>query len=134
MDIIVAILLIIGTVFIFLASIGLLRMPDVYLRMSASAIAATFGVASMLLAAALHFMELGLTLHIIGLIILLVLTVPIGAHMLGRTSHVIGLSMWKKTVCDDLAGKYNIETNDFDSPDTEHEDNNDSKDNQKETE
>ncbi len=116
-EILVSILLVIGTIFIFLASIGLLKMPDVYLRMSASAIAATFGVASMLLAAAIYFMELGLTLHIIGLIIFLVLTVPIGTHMLGRTSHIIGLDMWDKTVCDDLKGKYCDETNDFDGMD-----------------
>ncbi len=116
---IAAFFLIIGTLFIFIASIGLLKMPDVYLRMSTSAIAATFGVLSMLVATAIHFMELTLTLHIIGLIIFLMLTVPIGAHMLGRSSHIIGLEMWDKTVCDDLKGKFNKDTNDFDGMEEE---------------
>ena len=107
--------LIIGTLFILIASIGLLKMPDVYLRMSASTIAGTFGVASMLIAVAIYFLNITITLHIIGIIIFLILTVPIGAHMLGKTSHIIGLKMWGKTVCDDLKGKYDEETKQYKS-------------------
>lgn len=101
--------MVIGAIFIFVASIGLLKMPDVYLRMSASTIAGTFGVASMLLAAAIHFYDFGIFVHIIGVIIFLILTVPVGAHMLGRSSHIIGLPMWKNTVRDDLKDKYDHE-------------------------
>ena len=110
---IVLLFLVIGTVFIFIASIGLLKMPDVYLRMSASTIAGTFGVASMLIAVAIFFGGLSLVLHIAGVIVFLILTVPVGAHMLGRTSHIIGLKMWDKTVADDMQGKYNEETHGF---------------------
>jgi multicomponent Na+:H+ antiporter subunit G len=98
--------MIIGALFILIASIGLLKMPDVYLRMSASTIAGTFGVASMLIAVAIHFHDFGIFLHIVGVIIFLILTVPVGAHMLGRSSHIIGLPMWEKTVCDDMKDKY----------------------------
>ncbi len=101
--------MIIGALFILIASIGLLKMPDVYLRMSASTIAGTFGVASMLVAVAIHFHDFGILLHIIGVIIFLILTVPIGAHMLGRSSHIIGLPMWEKTVCDDMKDQYDHE-------------------------
>lgn len=113
MEYVVLFFLVLGAVFIFIASIGLMKMPDVYLRMSASTIAGTFGVASMLIAVAIHFASFYTALHIFGVIIFLILTVPIGAHMLGRTSHIIGLKMWNKTVCDDLKGKYNDETADF---------------------
>ena len=114
-EILVLIFLTIGTLFILIASIGLLKMPDVYLRMSASTIAGTFGVATMLIAVAIYFLDITVTLHIIGIIIFLILTVPIGAHMLGRAAHIIGLKMWDKTVCDDLEGKYDEETNQFKS-------------------
>ena len=117
------IFLITGTVFIFIASIGLLKMPDVYLRMSASTIAGTFGVASMLIAAAIHFYDLGLALHILGVIVFLILTVPIGAHMLGRVSHNIGLDQWNKTVCDDLKGKYNPDKNEYEGINSNNEEN-----------
>jgi multicomponent Na+:H+ antiporter subunit G len=105
--------LIIGTIFIFIGSLGLLKMPDVYLRMSASTIAGTFGVASMLIAAAIHFFSLGVTLHIIGVIVFLILTVPIGAHMMGRAATIISLPKWEKMVYDDAEGKYNEEKNVF---------------------
>ncbi|MGM0566403.1 MAG: monovalent cation/H(+) antiporter subunit G [Bacteroidota bacterium] len=110
---IVLLFLVIGTLFIFIASVGLLKMPDVYLRMSASTIAGTFGVASMLIAVAIFFGGLSLVLHVAGVIVFLILTVPVGAHMLGRTSHIIGLKMWDKTVSDDMKGKYNEETHGF---------------------
>lgn len=106
--------MIIGALFILIASIGLLKMPDVYMRLSASTIAGTFGVASMLLAVAIHFGCLYVGLHILGVIIFLMLTVPIGAHMLGRTAHVIGLKMWENTQCDDLEGKLDDETLHYD--------------------
>ncbi len=118
---IVLFFLVLGTLSIFIASIGLLKMPDVYLRMSASTIAGTFGVASMLVAVAIFFGGLSLILHIAGVIIFLILTVPVGAHMLGRTSHIIGLKMWDKTVSDDMKGKYNPKTHGFKA--TEHEKN-----------
>lgn len=108
--------MILGAVFIFVASIGLLKMPDVYLRMSASTIAATFGVASVLIAAAIHFKSLTITLHIAGIIIFLVLTVPVGAHMLGRAAAIIGLKQWDKTVCNEIEGKYCEETHQFCAP------------------
>lgn len=110
---IVLFFLVIGTLFIFIASVGLLKMPDVYLRMSASTIAGTFGVASMLIAVAIFFGGLSLVLHVVGVIVFLILTVPVGAHMLGRTSHIIGLKMWNKTVSDDMKGKYNEDTHGF---------------------
>lgn len=113
-DFFILFFLIIGTIFIFVASIGILKMPDVYLRMSASTIAATFGVASMLIAVTIHFSNLSTTLHILGVILFLVLTVPIGAHMLGRSSHIIGIEKWDKTVIDEMEGKYNEEAHDFD--------------------
>jgi multicomponent Na+:H+ antiporter subunit G len=115
------IFLVIGTLFIFIASIGLLKMPDIYLRMSASTIGATFGVSSMLLGVAIYFGQMNLLLHVTGVIIFLILTVPVGAHMMGRISHIIGLKMWDKTVVDDLKGKYNEETHGFEGYDKDDE-------------
>ena len=63
----------------------------------------------MLIAAAIHFFNLGIFLHVIGVIIFLILTVPIGAHLLARAAYIIRLPMWDKTVHDDLKGKYDNE-------------------------
>jgi len=108
--------LILGTLFILTAAIGLLKMPDVFLRMSASTIAATFGVASMLIAVAIHFGTVRIILHVAGIIVFLILTVPVGAHMMARASNIIGLPMWNKTVRNDLEGKYKPDCHGFRSP------------------
>ncbi|MGM0613222.1 MAG: monovalent cation/H(+) antiporter subunit G [Bacteroidota bacterium] len=105
--------LILGTLFILTAAIGLLKMPDVFLRMSASTIAATFGVASMLIAVAIHFGSVRITIHVTGIIVFLILTVPVGAHMMARASHIIGLPMWHKTNRNDLKGKYKPDCHGF---------------------
>lgn len=106
-EIIVIILMVLGTIFIFLAAVGLLKMPDVFLRMSASTIAATLGVSSILIALAVHFSTLGITVHVIGTNIFLFLTVPVGAHLMGRAAHKAKYKQWDKTVVDRLEGKYN---------------------------
>jgi multicomponent Na+:H+ antiporter subunit G len=106
-EIIVIILLVLGTIFIFLAAVGLLKMPDVFLRMSASTIAATLGVSSILIALAVHFATFGITVHVIGTNLFLFLTVPVGAHLMGRAAHKAKYRQWGNTVVDRLEGKYN---------------------------
>jgi multicomponent Na+:H+ antiporter subunit G len=107
-EIVVIFLMVLGTIFIFLAAVGLLKMPDVFLRMSASTIAATLGVSSILIALAVHFADFGITVHVIGTNIFLFLTVPVGAHLMGRAAHKAKYHQWDKTVVDRLKGKYNI--------------------------
>ncbi|WP_262496552.1 cation:proton antiporter, partial [Pedobacter antarcticus] len=46
-----------GTLFILIASIGILRMPDFYLRLSVTIKAATLGVGLVLGSAAVYFSE-----------------------------------------------------------------------------
>jgi len=107
-EIVVIILLVLGTIFIFLAAVGLLKMPDVFLRMTSSTIAATLGVSSILIALAIHFADFGITVYVIGTNIFLFLTVPVGAHLMARAAHKAKYRQWDKTVIDRLEGKYNI--------------------------
>jgi multicomponent Na+:H+ antiporter subunit G len=107
--------MVLGTIFIFIAAVGLLKMPDVYLRMSSSTIAATLGVSSILIALAIHFSTFGITVHVIGTSIFLFLTVPVGAHMMGRAAHKARYQQWDKTLVDRLEGKYNTKTRKLES-------------------
>ncbi|MFU8842590.1 MAG: monovalent cation/H(+) antiporter subunit G [Bacteroidales bacterium] len=130
-EILILVFLILGTIFIFIASIGLIKMPDVYLRMSASTIAATFGVSSMLIGVAIYFGSTGMAFHVAGVIVFLILTVPVGAHMIGRASHINKLPMWDKTFRDDMKGTYNPEKNEFMNPGEKNPANADQKKNQR---
>ncbi|WP_234369116.1 monovalent cation/H(+) antiporter subunit G [Brumimicrobium mesophilum] len=102
-----------GTLFILLAAIGLLRMPDLYLRMSVTTKAATLGVGLILIGLALYYMETSITTRVIAIIVFLLLTAPISAHVIGRAAYFVGVPMWKKTKIDDLKGMYNTKTHDL---------------------
>ncbi|PWH81420.1 monovalent cation/H(+) antiporter subunit G [Brumimicrobium oceani] len=112
-DILIMIIISLGTLFILLAAIGLLRMPDLYLRMSVTTKAATLGVGLILLGLALYYMETSITTRVIAIIVFLLLTAPISAHVIGRAAYFVGVPMWKKTKIDDLKGMYNTKTHDL---------------------
>lgn len=95
-----------GALFILLAGVGILRMPDTYLRMAVTTKAATLGVGLLLFAAALYFNDLSTTTRVVAIIIFILLTAPVGAHLIGRASYIVGNKLWEKSVIDDLEGKY----------------------------
>jgi len=105
-DIVIMILSAIGAIFILLASIGLVRMPDIYLRISVTTKAATLGVGLILVSAGIFFNEASLISRVIAIICFLLLTAPVAAHMIGRTAYYTGTKLWDKSIIDDLEGKY----------------------------
>ena len=109
-EILTVILLIIGAAFIFISALGIVRMPDLYLRMSASTKTGTLGVGSILLAAAVYFFELGIASRSVATIIFILLTAPVAAHMMGRAAYFNGVPLWKETRYDELKGHYNLKT------------------------
>jgi multicomponent Na+:H+ antiporter subunit G len=109
-DTITAILLIIGALFMFLGSIGIVRMPDLFLRMSATTKATALGVALMLLAAAIHFNEMDIAARAVAILVFFLLTAPVAAHMIGRAAYFTGVPLWQGTVADELRGHYDLRT------------------------
>ncbi|MGJ1205757.1 monovalent cation/H(+) antiporter subunit G [Sphingobacterium lactis] len=110
-DIILAIFSTIGALSILFAAIGVLRMPDFYLRLSVTVKAATLGVGLLLTCAAIMFPEdVSVTTKSIAIIFFLLLTAPIAAHMIAKAAYFTGTPLWKGTVVDRLQGMYNKET------------------------
>lgn len=99
-----------GSVLILIAAVGLLRMPDLYLRISVTTKAATLGVGLLLLCTGMYFSEVSITTRAIAIVFFLFLTAPIGAHLIGRSSYFTGVPLWKKTKIDELKGKYDEKT------------------------
>ncbi|TYP92937.1 multisubunit sodium/proton antiporter MrpG subunit [Sphingobacterium allocomposti] len=114
-DIILAILSTVGALSILFASIGILRMPDFYLRLSVTVKASTLGVGLLLICAAIMFPDVSVTTKAIAIIFFLIITAPIAAHMIGRAAYFTGTPLWKDTVIDQLAGMYNKETHELES-------------------
>lgn len=99
----VAGLLSIGALFAVIAAVGILRMPDFYMRISATTKASTLGATFILAATALYFDDAAVTGKIIAIIAFVILTTPVAAHMIGRAAHRSGVPLWKESIRDDLA-------------------------------
>ncbi len=94
-----AIAALIGAVFLFLASLGLIRMPDVYNRMQAGTKATTLG--SILVFAGFAFLMPQAWPRLVLLILFIFLTNPLSSHALARSAHIQGVPVG--TDRDDLA-------------------------------
>ena len=101
-DIVAGILLLIGGLAMLLAGFGVLRMPDLFMRMQAATKAATLGVGCTLLAVAVHFGELGVTTRSLLIIAFLFLTAPVAAHVIARAAYSIGVPLWEASLYDEL--------------------------------
>lgn len=114
-DLIVGIFLFLGTIFVLFAAVGMIRMPDTYLRISVTTKAATLGIGFLLIAGAIHSYNLATTAKILAIILFILLTAPVSAHLIGRTSYYAGVKLWKGSIIDDLKGKFDHSTQVLDS-------------------
>ena len=86
MDVVSAILLLVGSVFALIGSIGIVRMPDVFTRLHAAGITDTLGAAGVLLGLAL---KAGFSLLLVKLLLMLaflLLLNPTACHALARAA------------------------------------------------
>jgi multicomponent Na+:H+ antiporter subunit G len=90
---VVALFVIVGSFFLLVGTVGLLRLPDVYNRMHATSKATTLGAASILLAGFVFFVPQGAALTSLVGIVFLFLTAPTGAHMISRSAQKMGVPL-----------------------------------------
>jgi multicomponent Na+:H+ antiporter subunit G len=101
-DRISAALLVIGALFMVLAGLGVLRLPDLFMRLQAATKASTLGVGCLLLGVAVHFQDLTVTARAVLVIAFFFLTAPVGAHMIARAAYAVGVPLWEGTITDEL--------------------------------
>lgn len=111
-----AVLLVVGAIFMFLAALGVARMPDLFTRMQTATKAVTLGVGCTFLAVAVHFAEAEVTFRVVLIIAFFLLTAPVSAHMIVRAAYIVGVSLWEKSVVDELRGQYDLATHELKSP------------------
>jgi multicomponent Na+:H+ antiporter subunit G len=93
-DIIVGVLVILGSALGALGALGLVRLPDVLIRMHASTKIGTLSCGLIMAAAAVHFGTAEMVIRAVAIILFLLLTAPIAAHMIGRAAVFIGVPLW----------------------------------------
>lgn len=93
-DIIASILILGGSFMTAAAGIGIVRLPDAFTRMHAATKVGTLGTGLILAGAAVHFGNGATVLQCVLIVFFLLLTAPIGAHMVGRAALKLGLPVW----------------------------------------
>lgn len=91
-----------GVFFMIVAAVGFLRMPDIIMRLHALTKASTLGAACSLVATAIYFGQIEITVRAIFVILFLFLTAPIAAHIISRSAYRSKVPLWEHTVCDEL--------------------------------
>lgn len=104
-ELIVAVFALVGMGLSLVTALGLIRLPDVYTRAHAASKSSTLGVMSILIGVILYFVtEEGFFSSRVVLGILFVLiTAPIGGHLIARAAYYGNVPLWKSSVRDDLS-------------------------------
>lgn len=98
-EILVSFFLLIGASFALIGSIGLIRLPDFYLRLHGPAKATTLGVGGVLIGSMIFFSNRGegLSLHELLVTMFLFITAPVSAHIVAKAALHIKLPYIERT-------------------------------------
>jgi multicomponent Na+:H+ antiporter subunit G len=101
-----ALLLVLGGAFCFAAGLGVVRFPDVFMRMHAATKAGTLGL--VFLAAAMAFVTpaIDIILKAVFVSVFMIVTAPVGSHLIGRAAYRTGVPLWERTVIDANARRF----------------------------
>lgn len=105
-EIITAFFLVSGAFFMLMAGLGMVRLPDVFLRLQAASKAATLGSGGLLCAAALTLWSLSVVARVLLTLIFIFAIMPVAAQLIARAALRVGVPLWERTRENDLAGKH----------------------------
>ncbi len=88
MDFLISIFLLIGSFFVLVSSIGLVKLPDFFMRLHGPTKATTLGVGAMLMASMLYYFTYhdAVRLNELLVIIFLFMTAPVSAHLMSKAA------------------------------------------------
>lgn len=88
MEFLISIFLLIGSFFTLVGSIGLVKLPDFFMRLHGPTKATTLGVGAMLVASMLYYFSYHDTVRLneLLIIIFLFMTAPVSAHLMSKAA------------------------------------------------
>lgn len=102
MEWIVSFLLVAGALFMLVAAIGVIKLPDVYMRMHAITKAASLGALLMLAAVLLWHPQWIVGIEAFMVLIFIIFTAPIATHMIARVAHRMKVEKGDGYIMDEL--------------------------------
>lgn len=105
MDAIGAVLALFGALFVVIAAVGLHRFDDVFARTHAAGKSTTFGLGLILLGSVLRIGELDAAAKLALVGVLTLVTVPAGAHLIGRAAFRSGTELAPDTELDERSAR-----------------------------
>ncbi len=102
--VLIAATMILGTFLVLVASVGLVRFPDVFCRMHAAGKAGTMGISLIIVSSVICFAGVDNSILVRGLLAIFFqfLTTPTATHLLARSSYIRNYSLTDRTVVDEL--------------------------------
>lgn len=99
LEILLAILIILGGFFTLVGSIGLFKLPDFYMRLHGPTKASTLGVGAILIASSVYFsgQSGAVSLHEVLVTLFLFITAPVSAHLMAKAAIHIKVKQVKRT-------------------------------------
>jgi multicomponent Na+:H+ antiporter subunit G len=98
---IAAALLLLGSLLMLLSAIGLLRMPDMYNRLSAASKATSLGAIFLLGGFAVVQPDISMIGRAVATVVFVLVTVPVAAHAIARAGYRYGVPLWKRSTVDE---------------------------------
>lgn len=99
-----AVLLLGGSLVCLFAAVGVLRLPDFFMRMHAATKAGVAGSGLVLLGVAAFDGSTATWTKAVLAVIFLLVTTPVAGHLIGRAGYVSGVALWRGTSEDALEG------------------------------
>lgn len=99
-----AALLLGGSIVCLFAAIGVLRLPDFFMRMHAATKAGAAGAGLVLLGVAAFDASIATWIKAMLALFFLLVTTPVAGHLIGRAGYVSGAPLWRGTSEDALDG------------------------------
>lgn len=99
-----ALFLVTGAALCLLASLGVLRLPDFFMRMHAATKAGVAGAGLVLLGVAACDGSMVTWAKAVLAVLFLLVTTPVAGHLIGRAGYVSGVALWRGTSKDALHG------------------------------
>ncbi len=103
-EIIVAVMVLAGTVLSLLSSLGFIRLPDIYTRSHAATKSVTLGILFILLGTFIYFwfMHGLISIRLLLGILFVFLTAPVAGHLVIRSAYRSGVKLSDTSVKDEL--------------------------------